>query len=151
MPSTSAGDARPLDQVRGEIVERLRALRATTEARTRGEAIVQQVRLARTCRRSLSAAGLKLSDAGPLTRRSAAVPPDLLAAVFRAPTPNRTASRSCQGVGLDERRLRGVPAAFVVLPASPSGIPQEQRDQRKRSLAQRVAAGETEALAAQLA
>ena len=37
-----------------------------------------------------------------------------------------------------------------VVPGEPERIPQEQRDQRKRALAQRTAVGETEALAAHL-
>jgi hypothetical protein len=37
-----------------------------------------------------------------------------------------------------------------VVPGEPQRIPQEQRDQRQKALAQRVAVGETEALAAQL-
>jgi len=150
---------RPLEQLRGEILERLRAQRATTEARSRGEAIVQRVQAGEDLPAVLSAAGLKLTEAGPLTRRSPTVPADLLAAVFRAPKPGG------QPLGKPEGKNGGKPvvqgtslgnggyAVFQlrsVVPGEPERIPQEQRDQRKKVLVQRVAVGETEALAAQL-
>lgn len=95
----------------------------------------------------LAADGLKLTEAGPVTRRSPALPPDLLAAVFRAPKP--AAGPLIQGTSLGG----GAYAVFQlrsVVPGEPERIPQMQRDERKKSLAQRIAVGETEALAAQL-
>ena len=142
---------RPLDQVRDEIVGRLRALRATTEAERRGKAIVQQVTAGESLAVVLGAAGLQLTEAGPLTRRSPTLPPELVAAVFRATKPGGTPGGSAvvQGVSLSD----GGYAVFQlrsVAPGDPERIPQEQRDERKKALAQRVADGETEALAAQL-
>ncbi len=142
---------RPLDQVRDEIVGRLRTLRATTEAERRGKAIVQQVTAGESLSVVLGAAGLQLIEAGPLTRRSPTLPPELLAAVFRATKPDGTAGGRAvvQGVSLSD----GSYAVFQlrsVAPGEPERIPQEQRDERKKALAQRVAGGETEALAAQL-
>jgi hypothetical protein len=95
----------------------------------------------------VSSEGLKLTEAGPLTRRSPAVPPDLLAAVFRAPKPE--GKPVVQGASL----AGGAYAVFQirsVVPGEPELIPQQQRDERKTAFAQRTAASETEALAAHL-
>lgn len=142
---------RPLDQVRDEIVARLRTLRATTEAERRGKAIVQQVTAGESLSAVVGAAGLPLTEAGPLTRRSPTVPPELLAAVFRSPKPGATpvGRAVVQGVSLAD----GGYAVFQlrsVLPGEPERMPQEQREGFRKALAQRVAAGETEAIAAEL-
>ena len=139
---------RPLDQVRGEIVERLRVLRAITDATTRGNAILQRSQAGEDLGAVATASGMKLVEAGPLTRRSPTLPPDLLAAVFRSPKP-MGGKPVVQGITLQT----GGFAVFrlnSVAPGEPERIPQEQRDQRKRALAQRTAVGETEALAAHL-
>ena len=142
---------RPLDQVREEIIERLRALRATTEAERRGKAIVQQVTAGESLAAVASAAGLQLTEAGPLTRRSPTVPPELLAAVFRSvkPAGGPNGKPVVQGVSVGESGYAVFELRSVV-PGEPELIPQQQRDERKRALAQRVASSETEALAAQL-
>lgn len=137
----------PLEQVRGEIVERLRTLRATTEATARGERIVQRVQAGEELAAVLTAEDLKLTESGALTRRSPAVPPELLAAVFRTPKP--AGKPVVQGISL----AGGAYAVFEVrsaLPGEPERIPQQQRDERKAALAQRAAIAETEALAAHL-
>jgi len=145
----------PLEQVRAEIVARLRMLRAATEAQSRGEAIVKRVQAGEDLSAVLSAAGIRMTESGPLTRRSPGMPPDFLAAVFRAPKPVSGpvgapgAKPIVQGTSLGD----GGYAVFElrsVVPGEPQRIPQEQRDQRQKALAQRVAVGETEALAAQL-
>jgi len=139
--------ALPLEQVRSEIVDRLRTLRATTEATTRGEKIVQRVQAGEDLAAVLAAEGLKLTEAGPLTRRSPAVPPDLLTAVFRAPRPAGTP------VVRGESLAGGTFAVFQLrsaVPGEPERIPQQLRDEQKKALAQRAAASETEALAAHL-
>ena len=149
----------PLEQVRAEIVARLRMLRAATEAQSRGEAIVKRVQAGEDLSAVLSAAGIRMTESGPLTRRSPGMPPDFLAAVFRAPKPvsgpvgapvgGPGAKPIVQGTSLGD----GGYAVFElrsVVPGEPQRIPQEQRDQRQKALAQRVAVGETEALAAQL-
>lgn len=137
----------PLEQVRAEIVDRLRTLRATTEATSRGGKIVQRAQAGEDLAAVVSSEGLKLTEAGPLTRRSPAVPPDLLAAVFRAPKPE--GKPVVQGASL----AGGAYAVFQirsVVPGEPELIPQQQRDERKIAFAQRTAASETEALAAHL-
>jgi len=137
----------PLEQVRAEIVDRLRTLRATTEATSRGGKIVQRAQAGEDLAAVVSSEGLKLTEAGPLTRRSPAVPPDLLAAVFRAPKP--AGKPVVQGASL----AGGAYAVFQirsVVPGEPELIPQQQRDERKIAFAQRTAASETEALAAHL-
>lgn len=137
----------PLDQVRAEIVDRLRTLRATTEATSRGAKIIQRVEGGEDLAAVLKAEGLTLTEAGPLTRRSPTVPPDLLAAVFRAPKP--AGQPVVQGASL----AGGAFAVFqirAVLPGEPERIPEDQRDQRKAALAQRAAVIETDALAAHL-
>jgi peptidyl-prolyl cis-trans isomerase D len=141
----------PLEQVRAEIVQRLRILRATTEAKSRGEAIVRRVQAGEDLSAVLNAAGIRMTEAGALTRRSPAMPPDFLAAVFRAPKPvgGPGAKPVVQGASLGN----GGYAVFElrsVVPGEPQRIPQQQRDERQKALAQRVAVGETEALAAQL-
>jgi len=150
---------RPLEEVRGEIVDRLRILRATTEAQSQGESIMKQVQAGEDLSAVLSAKGMKMTEPGPLTRRSPTVPPDFLAAVFRAPKPaNGPASGPASGPGAKPvvqgtSLADGSYAVFElrsVVPGEPQRIPQEQRDQRQKALAQRVAVGETEALAAQL-
>ncbi len=137
----------PLEQVRAEIVDRLRTLRATTEATSRGGKIVQRAQAGEDLAAVVASEGLKLTEAGPLTRRSPAVPPDLLAAVFRAPKPE--GKPVVQGASL----AGGAYAVFQirsVVPGEPELIPQQQRDERKIAFAQRTAASETEALAAHL-
>ena len=150
---------RPLSEVRGEIVERLRTLRATAEAKSRGEAILFRVQAGEGLSSVLATTGGRLTEAGPLTRRTPTVPPELLAAVFRAPKPAAPADGGASGPGVARPVTQGVSlgnggyAVFElrsVVPGEPQRIPQEQRDQRQAALAQRVAVGETEALAAQL-
>jgi peptidyl-prolyl cis-trans isomerase D len=138
---------RPLEEVRGEITARLIALRATTEATARGEAIVKRVQAGEDLAAVASSTGVRMTEAGPLTRRSPTLPPELLAAIFRAPKPGARAV--AQGAQLDG----GAYAVFqlrAVSPGEPERIPEEQRSQRRQALAQRTAAGETDALAAEL-
>jgi hypothetical protein len=76
------------------------------------------------------------------------VPPELLAAIFRAPQPG-DGKPSVQGLALES----GAYAVFqvnAVVPGEPEQVPREQRDQRKQILAQRMSVAETEALAGQL-
>jgi len=138
----------PLESVRAEIVDRLRALRATTEATSRGEKIVQRVKGGEDFAAVLKAEGLNLTETGPLTRRSPTVPPDLLAAIFRTPKP-AAGQPVVQGASLPG----GAFAVFQVrsvVSGEPERIPQQQRDERKAALAQRAAVVETDALAAHL-
>ncbi len=150
---------RSLSEIRGEIVERLRTLRATAAAKSRGEAVLRRVQAGEDLSAVLSATGGRLTEAGPLTRRTPTVPPELLAAVFRAPKPVAQAAGGAGGLEVARPVTQGVSlgnggyAVFElrsVVPGEPQRIPQEQRDQRQVALAQRVAVGETEALAAQL-
>ncbi|MEZ5566198.1 MAG: hypothetical protein R3F24_12105 [Gammaproteobacteria bacterium] len=138
---------KPLADVRDEIVQRLRGERASAEARTRGEAIVKRVKAGESLATVLDSTGLKLVNAGPLTRRTATVPADLLAAVFRTSKPGKAPVIDGTVLG------NGGYAIFElreVIAGNPEEIPQDQRDQRKRALAQRTAVAETEALAADL-
>ncbi|MEO8445310.1 MAG: SurA N-terminal domain-containing protein [Gammaproteobacteria bacterium] len=138
---------RPLVEVRAEITSRLIALRATTEANMRGEALLKRVQAGEDLATVANASGLKLVEAGPVTRRSPTVPPELLTAIFRAPKPDKTPD--VQGFGLGA----GGYAVFQlkgVYPGEPERIPAEQREQRRQALAQRAAVAETDALAAEL-
>ncbi|MEO7387247.1 MAG: SurA N-terminal domain-containing protein [Gammaproteobacteria bacterium] len=139
--------ALPLEQVRGEIENRLRILRASTEATRRGEAVVKRVQAGETLAAVATSERLRVTEAGPVTRRSPVLPPDLLKAVFGAPKPDgkpvvQGASLGSAGFAIFEVRS--------VAPGEPERIPQEQRNERRKSLAQRTAVNETEALAAQL-
>jgi len=139
--------ALPLEQVRPAIVDRLRRLRGTTEALSRGQKVLEQARATGDLRKAAAAEGLVVTDAGPLTRRTAAVPPDLLAAVFRAPKP------AGQPVVEGAELAGGGYAVFqirAVVTGEPDAIPQQQRDDQKRALAQRAALNETQALASSL-
>ncbi len=139
--------ALPLDQVRAQIVDRLRIQRATVEAAARGGKIVQRAQAGEDLAALVAAEGLKLTEAGPVTRRSPALPPDLLSAVFRAPKPE--GKPVVQGASLPGGAF-GVFQVRSVVPGEPELIPQQQRDERKAGLAQRAAASETEALAVHL-
>ena len=137
----------PLEQVRADIIDRIRAVRAATEAGAKGEQIVQRVQAGEDLAAVAAAQGLSITEAGPLTRLSPAVPSDLLSAIFRAPKPE--GKPVVQGT----RLAGGAYAVFQirsVVPGEPERIPQQQRDETKKALAQRAAAGETEALAAHL-
>jgi peptidyl-prolyl cis-trans isomerase D len=137
----------PLEQVKAQIIERVRALRASTEAAARGERIVKRVEEGADFGAAVAAEGLKAIEAGPLTRRSVAASPELLADLFRAPKP---AGRPVvRGAALPD----GAYAVFqirTVEAGDPERIPLEQRDGQRRALAQRTAANETEALASNL-
>jgi len=140
--------ARPLAEVRDEIVARLRTVRAASEARSQGEAILKRQQAGEDLAAVAASMGLRLQNTGPLFRRSPVLPPDLLAAVFRTPAPaeDRPVVR---GVVLAD----GGYAVFRlnrVIPGQPDQIPQEQRDAQQRILSQRSAQAELAAFAAEL-
>jgi peptidyl-prolyl cis-trans isomerase D len=140
--------ARPLAEVRDEIAARLRSLRAATEAKSRGEAILKRQQAGEDLSAVLDSMGLSLLNTGPVLRRSPVLPPELLAAVFR--TPALTDGKPLvRGVSLGD----GGYAVFRlnrVIPGDPGQVPQEQRDTQQRILAQRSAQAEMAALAAEL-
>jgi peptidyl-prolyl cis-trans isomerase D len=140
--------ARPLAEVRDEIAARLRTLRAASEAKNQGEAILKRQQAGEDLATVAASMGLSLLKTGPVLRRSPVLPPELLAAVFRAPAP-----------AADQPVVRGVSLADggyavfrlnQVIPGEPDQIPQEQRDNQQRILAQRSAQAELAALATQL-
>lgn len=116
-----------------------------------GEAMVQKVGGGADLASVLTASGGKFTEAGLVTRRSPLVPPELLAAAFRAPKPGTKPGEKpvLRGVALSDGGY-GVFDVRAVVVGEPEGIPQEQRDQRRSLLVQRVAMGEMEALVAQL-
>lgn len=140
--------ARPLAEVRDEIADRLRSLRAASEAKNQGEAILRRQQAGEDLATIATSMSLSLLKTGPVLRRSPVLPPDLLAAVFRSPAPTE-----------DKPVVRGVPLANggyavfrlnSVIPGEPDQIPQDQRDTQQRILAQRSAQAELAALAAEL-
>lgn len=140
---------RPLAELRDDIIKRVRAARGATEARARGDGLVSKQKadggdLGQVARKI----GLTAVESGPLTRRSATLPPDLLAAIFRVAQP-ASGNPPVQGVALPDGSF-AVFQVTAVVPGEPSQIPREQRDQRKQVLAQRMAVAEAEALAGQL-
>jgi peptidyl-prolyl cis-trans isomerase D len=140
--------ARPLAEVREEVVTRLRTTRAATEARSQGEAILKRQQAGEDLATVSASMGLSLLKTGPVLRRSPVLPADLLAAVFRAPAA-ADGKPVVRGVSLAD----GGYAVFrlnQVIPGEPGQIPQEQRDTQQRVLAQRSAQAELAALAAEL-
>ena len=140
--------ARPLAEVRDAIAARLRTLRAATEAKNQGEAILKRQQAGEDLAAVTASMGLSLLKTGPVLRRSPILPPELLAAVFRAPAPVDD-KPVVRGVSLED----GGYAVFRlnrVIPGDPAQVPQEQRDTQQRILAQRSAQAELSALAAEL-
>lgn len=137
----------PLEQVRGEIVERLRNLRAANEARTRGEALLEQVQAGGSLADAAAAGGLTVNGPASLGRQSATLPGELLDAIFRAPKP-ADGKPVVQGLALADGyavfRLDSVQLG------EPDSVPRELRDQRKRILAQQSGLKESELLAVAL-
>ncbi|MCL4781157.1 MAG: peptidyl-prolyl cis-trans isomerase [Gammaproteobacteria bacterium] len=141
-------EARPLAEVRDQIVERLRTRGAASEARKLGEEILNRQQAGEDLASVAASMGLNLLKTGPVFRRSPVLPPDLLAAVFRAPAPSGD-KPVVRGVALADGgyavfRLNGV------IPGQPDQIPQEQRDAQQRILGQRTAQAELAAFAAEL-
>jgi peptidyl-prolyl cis-trans isomerase D len=135
---------RPLEQVRGQVIERLRAERGAAAARERGQAIIKQVEQGTDL--AAAAAGLPLAGPVELGRGSAGAPPELLTAIFRAPRP--TAGPVVRGVELPSGyavfRLDSVRAG------DPDQVPREIRDQRKQLLSRQTGLTEVETLASVL-
>jgi peptidyl-prolyl cis-trans isomerase D len=132
----------PLAQVRGAVIEALRAERATTVARERGATILAAVEGGTDL--TVAAGGLPVTGPLPLGRRATAIPAELVQAVFRAPRP---------ADGKPVYRGVDLPGGYAVLrldavePGDPDQIPRELRDQRKQQLARQVGIGEVESLA----
>lgn len=138
---------KPLAEVRGEIVARLKAERASREARDRGEAIIRKVKAGEPLPAAVAAAGLKLTPASELTRQNPGVPPDLLTAVFRTPGPGKTPV--VDGVELGN----GGYAIFelsAVIQGKAENIPRDQLEQGKQTIARTTALAEVQALATDL-
>jgi peptidyl-prolyl cis-trans isomerase D len=137
-------EPKPLAQVRGEVIERLRAQRGAGVARERGEALVKQLEQGADI--TTAAAGLPLVGPLEVNRRATVVPPELLNAIFRAPRP--TAGPVARGVEL--------PTGYAVFrldavrSGNPDEVPRELRDQRKQQLARQVGLTEVETLASAL-
>lgn len=140
--------ARPLAEVHDEIAARLRTLRASTDARNQGEAILKRQQAGEDLAAVTASMGLDLLKTGPVLRRSPVLPPELLLAVFRAPAPADD-KPVVRGVALGD----GGYAVFRlnrVIAGDPAQIPQEQRDIQQRILTERSAQSEMSALAAEL-
>jgi peptidyl-prolyl cis-trans isomerase D len=137
----------PLEQVRGQIVERLRNLRAANEARTRGEALLKRVQAGESLADAAAAEGLTVTGPVSLGRQSATLPGELLEAIFRAPKPAE-GKPVVQGLPLGNGYA--VFRVDSVQPGQPDSVPREIRDQRKRILAQQSGLKDTELLATAL-
>lgn len=127
--------ARPLDEVRGEIEQELRLSKAAKLAQERGQQILGRLRSGEAAADVAAASGLELKG-GEFYGRDAQLPPELLGAVFRAPAPAE-----------DSAYIDGLPtsdggfAIFLlsaVQPGRPEALPRAQRDQRKAQLAQQM-------------
>jgi peptidyl-prolyl cis-trans isomerase D len=123
-----------LDQVKPQLEESVRLELAADKALTRGEDVLAQLKGGESIDDLAVEFGFQLESPEPLSRGSDTVDPELLGAIFRAPKPVGEQS-VYQGVPLGNGgyavfNLRGV------RPGLPEAIPQDQRDARKRNLAE---------------
>ncbi len=138
----------PLEVVRDQLEEILRLELAAQEANLRGERVLVRVQDGETLEALAVEYGFELVEPGPLSRGSDAVDAQLIGAIFRAPKP------------VDGQPVfRGVPLGSggysvfrldSVRPGRPEEIPQEQRDERKRMLAQQIGSSAAAALVTDL-
>lgn len=121
------------DAVKPALEEIVRLELAAEKAFTRGRTVIERLQRGEPIDVIAAEYAFELSSPGPLDRGSAAVDPQLLGAVFRAPKPDGDPP-VFQGVSL----ANGGFAIFrldSVQPGLPEAIPQQQRDARKQNLA----------------
>jgi peptidyl-prolyl cis-trans isomerase D len=135
---------RSLEEVRDQLEEFVRLEKAAEEANARGEQVLERARNGEALESLVAEYGVKLVQPEPLSRGSDTADAELVAAIFRAPRPVE-GEPLMRGIALGDGgyavfRLDGV------LPGRPEDIPQEQRDERKRVLAQQLGISAAEGL-----
>jgi len=154
-----AAELRPFEEVRAQAEAEVRAEKAAALAAERGQAIVQQARSGGEFAALVAAAGATLvAPAEPLPRNSPAVPPEILAAIFRAPYPAAGAADKAGGAtergSFDGLVLADGSYAVLrvdaVIPGRPDDIPRGERDARKDILARQTGVREGTGVATDL-
>ena len=140
---------RPIEEVRAELEAAVKADNVARLVAARAEKVAETVRSGGDFAAAVAAEGGKLTaPALPVARNSQDVPAELLAAVYRAPRPDK--SRPSVGTVALGNGGAAVFAVDAVIAGSPEEIPAEQRDARKAVLARQSGVAEVTALALDL-
>ena len=136
------------DQVKAVVSDTVGLQQAAVEASDRGEAMLERIQSGEAFDAVAAEYGLEIVTAENLSRSSAEVEAELLAAIYRTPKP--VADRPIiRGMSL----ANGAYAVFqldAVRAGRPDEIPQQERDQRKQLLARQLGSVATEALVTDL-
>jgi peptidyl-prolyl cis-trans isomerase D len=139
---------RPIEEVRADVEKAVRTEKLATLAAERGRSVLERARGGGEFGALASEAGAAVvSPSQALARGSQDAPPELLAAIFRAPRPS--GSPVFDGLSLPDGRF-GIFRVDEVIPGNPDEIPVDQRDARKNMLARQSGIAEVTALAVDL-
>jgi peptidyl-prolyl cis-trans isomerase D len=130
--------------VADEIEEIVRREQGAAAARTAGDDILARVNAGESSASVFLEYGLEASSTGPMNRSSDQVEPDLLAAIYRTPRPVPDMT-DYRGIALGNGGYAVYWLDSVTL-GRPDDIPQQQRDQRKESMARQVGVSSSAAL-----
>ena len=136
------------DQVKAVVSNTLGLQQAAVEAGKRGEAMLKRMQSGEAFDAIAAEYGLEVITAEDLSRSSAEVEAELLAAIYRTPKP--VADRP---IFRGQSLANGAYAVFqlnAVRAGRPDEIPQQERDQRKQLLARQLGSVATEALVTDL-
>ena len=136
------------DQVKAVVSDTLGLQQAAVEAGKRGEAMLKRMQSGEAFDAIAAEYGLEVITAEDLSRSSAEVEAELLAAIYRTPKP--VADRP---IFRGQSLANGTYAVFqlnAVRAGRPDEIPQQERDQRKQLLARQLGSVATEALVTDL-
>jgi peptidyl-prolyl cis-trans isomerase D len=136
------------DQVKAVVSDTLGLQQAAVEAGNRGEAMLKRMQSGEAFDAIAAEYGLEVITAEDLSRSSAEVEAELLAAIYRTPKP--VADRP---IFRGQSLANGTYAVFqlnAVRAGRPDEIPQQERDQRKQLLARQLGSVATEALVTDL-
>ena len=125
-------EPRSFEEVRAAIAGELRLQAAAELARERGQSALDRIRQGEDFALVAGEFGLAVQQPGLILRNSDVLPPELVAAVFRAPVPG--AQPVIQGVESGD----GGYAIFridQVAAGRPESVPRDQRDRAKAQLA----------------
>ncbi|MBW7929775.1 MAG: SurA N-terminal domain-containing protein [Gammaproteobacteria bacterium] len=141
------------DKVRAQVEAEVRMQKAAALAAERGRHVVEELRAGADFAATLAAAGATpVVPAEPVSRNSPTVPPEILAAIFKAPHPGggtAAAGGSIDGLSL----ANGSYAVFRVddvLPGRPEDVARTDRDARKDVLARQTGVREGTGVATDL-